>query len=538
MQLPDYTPTIPAMLHRLAQRFGERELVVLNERRLRYVELEAASARLARGLLRAGVGKGTRVGLLMPNGPDWMIAWFAAARVGALAVPINTFYQARELGWLLQHADIHTLLCVSRYLNHDYLERLEQSVPELGPQTQPDLCLSTLPYLRAVYVWGESDRKWARSGTVLDAQADADPNFDAGFLRAVEGQVTAADPAMLIYSSGSVADPKGALHTHGALVRHSYQLATMRDLTQDDRVWSPMPFFWIGGLVFSLLGTMHHGACLITEDFFEPGKTLDLLERERVTVAAGWPHYGKALSDHPSFKQRDLSRIRSGNIYALQDGPVDPELRGNSLGMTETCGPHTYVEGELPEEQRGSYGPVVPGLEHKVIDPDSGAILPPGTPGEICVRGYSLMQGLYKVEREETFDADGYYHTGDVGYFKDGILYFQGRQGDMIKTGGANVAPVEIEKLLESYPEVKEAFVVGVSDPVRGQNVAAAIVTQPGASIDPDSVRTRVKAELSAYKVPRHVLFYEHDALPFTDSGKIDKRRLEELLAARIAEEA
>ena len=526
------------MLHRLAERFAERELVVLNERRVRYRELEAASARLARGLLRAGVGKGTRVGLLMPNGPDWMTAWFAALRIGALAVPINTFYQSRELGWLLQHADIHTLLCVSRYLSHDYLERLEKAIPELSQQTQPELHLRSLPFLRAIYTWSGSDPKWARDGTALEAQGDADPDFDLEFLRAIEGKVTPADPAILIYSSGSVSDPKGALHTHGGLMRHSYQLATMRDLNQDDRVWSPMPFFWIGGLVFSLLGTMHHGACLVVEDSFEPGQTLALLERERVTVAAGWPHYGKALADHPRFKEHDLSAIRTGNIYALQDEPVDPELRGNSLGMTETCGPHTYVEGELPEEQRGSFGPVVPGVEHKVIDPDTGAILPPGRPGEICVRGYSLMLGLYKVEREETFDADGYYHTGDMGYFKNGILYFQGRRGDMIKTGGANVAPIEIEKLLESYPEIKEAFVVGVPDPVRGQNVAAAIVPQHGASIDADTVRKRVKAELSAYKVPRHVHFYEHDALPFTDSGKIDKHRLEGLLEAAIAEES
>ena len=533
MQFPDYTATVPALIHSLAERFGERELMVLEARRVTYAAVEASSARVARGLLAAGISKGTRVGLLMPNGPDWLIAWLAASRIGALVVPINTFYQARELGWLLQHADIHTLLTSARFLNHDYLEQLETCVSGLAEQTQDILRLPSLPYLRAIYVWGECDHKWARDGAALEARGQADPVFDEAFLHAVERQVTPADSALIIYSSGSVSDPKGAIHTHGTLVQHSYQLAMMRDLTGEDRIWSPMPFFWVGGLIFAVMGTLHHGASLILEDVFEPGRTLELLERERVTVAAGWPHYGKALADHPSFKQRDLSSIRGGNIYALQPGPqIDPDLRGNSLGMTETCGPHTYSEGELPEELRGSFGPAVAGLEHKVVDPDSGETLPRGELGEICVRGYSLMQGLYKVERDQTLDADGYYHTGDMGYFDENdILYFKARRGDMIKTGGANVAPIEIENVLESYSEIKEAYVVGIPDPARGQNVAAAVVLQHGESLEAEPLRARLKRELAAYKVPRHIFFYPPQTLPFTDSGKIDKRKLEQLLA-------
>jgi acyl-CoA synthetase (AMP-forming)/AMP-acid ligase II len=285
---------------------------------------------------------------------------------------------------------------------------------------------------------------------------------------------------------------------------------------------------------------MHAGACLLCEEAFEPGETLRMLERERATIVAGWPHYAKAMIDHPSFRERDLSSVRAGNLYAiLPQGvrPRDPELRSNSLGMTETAGPHTIdrMDVDLPERLRGSFGRAVPGMEHKVVDPETGEALPPGVPGEICVRGHSLMQGLHKLEREETFDRDGYYHTGDGGTFDaEGVLFFQARLGDLIKTAGANVAPREVEVLIEAMPEVQSAFVVGLPDPARGQDVAAAVVLDSGRALAPEALRERLRKELAAYKIPRHVFFAEKGELPFTDSGKIDKRRLAELLVARL----
>ncbi|MCZ6463523.1 MAG: fatty acid--CoA ligase family protein, partial [Proteobacteria bacterium] len=232
--------------------------------------------------------------------------------------------------------------------------------------------------------------------------------------------------------------------------------------------------------------------------------------------------------------------IRSGNLYDVLPKhlqPKDVELRSNSLGMTETCGPHTMdrMDVDLPEKLRGSFGHSVPGIEHKIVDPETGETLPPGEFGEICVRGYSLMQGLHKVDREDTFDADGYYHTGDGGHFNaEGVLFFKGRLGDLIKTGGANVTPREVEVVLEGVTEVKEAYVLGVPDPVRGQNVAAVVVLKDGAVKTEDELRAHVKSQLSAYKVPRHVFFTSHDDLPFTDTGKIDKRRLEGQLVEKL----
>jgi acyl-CoA synthetase (AMP-forming)/AMP-acid ligase II len=541
MAFPDFQPTVPVLIRSLAERFGDRELIVRDTLRLGYAEAERRSARLARGLLAAGVGKGTRVGLLMGNGPEWVLAWLATTRIGAILVPINTFFKARELGWILRHADVHTLLTAAHFLNHDYLTRLEEIAPELAEARTQPLRLRSLPHLRSVVVWGACDRTWARDGAALERNAGNDPAIDAAFLEAVEESVTPADPMVILYSSGSTADPKGALHSHGAVIRHSFNLASIRDLEPDDRVWSPMPFFWVGGFVFALLGNVHAGACTLCQEAFEPEGTLAFLERERATVAVGWPHFGKALAEHPSRRERNLSSLRAGNVPDIlppEVCPSDPELRANALGMTETCGPHTWGgEGALPESLRGSFGGAVEGLEHKIVDPDTGAVLPPGAFGEICVRGYSLMLGLYKIERERTFEPDGFYRTGDGGSFDaNGVLYFTGRLGEMIKTGGANVTPSEVEQALVSYPEVKQAYVVGLPDPQRGEIVAAAVILEQDRAAPAAELRARLAKELSAYKVPRHLFLYETGELPFTDTGKIDKRGLRELLSRRVRE--
>jgi len=541
MPFPDFEPTLSVFLAECSAAFGDRPLILLDDERISYAEAAARSETLALGLLASGVVKGTRVGLLMPNGPDWVVAWLAAARIGAVVVPLNTFYKARELCWVLRHADVHSLLMVPDFLNNDYLERLESGAPGLANCRDGAVLTSDLPCLRNVFVWGGCDRAWAKSDRDLERAASDAPAVDTDFLAAAELCVTPADAMVIIYSSGSTADPKGAVHTHGTVIRHAFNLNAFRDLTKDDRLFSPMPFFWVGGFTFTLVSAMHVGAFMLCERVFEPGETLELLERERATIVAGWPHYSRAMVDHPSFHERDLSAIRSGNLYEILPEavrPKDPELRSNALGMTETCGPHTieWMNVDLPEKLRGAFGKSVPGVEHKIVDPQTGERLPTGSSGEICVRGYSLMQGLYKVEREDVFDDEGFYRTGDTGYFdEDGWLFFKGRAGDLIKTAGANVTPREVEVAIDAIDEVKAGYVVGVPDPDRGQNVAAAVILKQGAKLDSDALRQRLREELSAYKVPRHFFFYADGELPFTDSGKIDKRRLTALLSERIA---
>ena len=541
MAFPDFTPTLPEFLRRQAAEYGPLELAVSEARRLSYAQAESESAELARGLLASGVSKGTRVGILLPNGPDFVAAFFAVTRIGALAVPISTFYQARELGWVLRHADVQVLLCCERMLGHDYLARLERAVPALAECKGEPLYTRELPHLRAVRVWGRATREWAVDGPEsLAAARRAAPAIDAEFLASIEASVVPADPAVVIHTSGSTAEPKGAVHTHGALVRHAFNIGQYQDFVRGDRVYASMPFFWVGGLVASLFSCMRRGATLLCEEGFDADRTLAFLSRERATVVGAWPATIQALVQHPRLHEYDFSHVRGGNLYEVQppeNRPADLELRTNSLGMTETCGPHTWgdMKVDLPESLRGVFGRAVPGVEHKVVDPRTGETLPPGEFGEICVRGYNLCQSLYKREREESFDADGYYHTGDGGWFDaEGHLFFKGRIGEMIKTAGANVAPREVEIAIETLPEVKLAAVVGVPDSVRGQLVVAAVVAEPGQQVDPDAVRARLREELSAYKVPRHVFVLKHDEIPLTDTGKVHKLRLLELLAPRV----
>jgi acyl-CoA synthetase (AMP-forming)/AMP-acid ligase II len=541
MPFPDLHPTVPSLARSTAERFGDAPYVVTGGETLSYADADTRSQAVAAGLLAAGAGKGTHIGILMPNSADWVVAFYAVARIGAVAVPINTFVQPRELGWTLRHADVALLLCHPSLLSNDYAARLEEALPSLVGQTADrPLVVPEAPYLRRVFVWGDCDRGWSSGDQA--ALIELGRALPDGFVDQVEDCVTPADPVVIVYTSGSTADPKGIVHTHGAVVRHSYNVTFSYLTRPGDVMFTSMPFFWIGGLITGLLAVVHHGAELVTQPAFDAAEALELMERHHATIAQGWPQQGKTLAADPSFRSRDLSSIKRTSMPDFV-GPEQrtPEISSMSLGMTETCSCHTnfdpYVA--LPESKRGTFGPSIEGLEHKIIDPDSGAEVPAGVEGEILVRGYSLMHSRYKVERAEVLDADGWYHTGDAGWLDDeGWLFFTGRLGDMIKTaGGTNVTPAEVEAALAAVPGVMEAYVTGVPDPdgtAGTQVVAAALVPRPGESVDADAARTAVKGSLSAFKIPKHIWVCEKAELPFTDTGKIKKADLAKLLAAQL----
>ncbi len=536
VDFPAYEPTVPGMIRAAVGEHGHRMLGVLGDHRITYADADAASGAIAKGLLAIGVGKGTRVGLLAPNSPDWIAAWLAIGRIGALGVLLNTYYKTRELDWVLRHGDVQVLLSAPRHLGHDYLARLEEIV---APDGDRIIRAPSHPYLRSVWVWGQSDRPWAGS---MDSLVAAGSEVDDELLVAAEAEVSPADEFAVVYTSGSTAAPKGAVHTQGAVVRHAHNLWRFRDLVADDRMYTPMPMFWVGGMSFTLVAVIHAGAGLVFEERFEPGETLALIEREKVTLVAGWPHMAKLLTDHPDFAARDLSSVRGGSLYALlppEDRIEDPELRVNSMGMTETLGPHTLdmMGTPLPEKRRASFGRPVPGMEHRIVDPETGQDCPAGRRGEVWVRGYALMVGLYKVEKSDAFTPDGWYRTGDSGYFDDdGYFYFTGRMGDLIKSSGMNIAPREIELVLEESEAVMHAFVCGVPHPDRGEDVAAAVVLRPGRELTAAELGAFVAQRVAAYKIPRHfAIFDTPEELPWLDSGKIDLMGVRRLLAARFA---
>ena len=539
---PAYAPTADRFVRHLAEKWSAKEVVVLGERSLSYLGLEAESRRLARALLASGVGPGSRVALLAPNGPEWVVAWLAAARVGALVVLLNTFHKARELGWALAHCRAEVLLATGRYLSHDYGARLEQAVPGLAEQEREALSCDTHPSLRAVWMWGEtaSELPWAASvdGLLGRAEQVPDEEFDAA-----AGAVEPQDPMVVIYTSGSTAEPKGVVHSHAAVIVHPFNLLQFRNLTASDVLYTPMPLFWVGGLSYTLVSAMHAGAAVLFEERFEPGATLDLIERRRATHVIGWPHTAKALVEHPTFAGRDLSSIRGGSFDDLLPTHLrvsDPARRATSLGMTESLGPHSIetLHVELPEGKEGSFGRSVPGIEHRIVDPGTGADLPAGETGEIWIRGYSLMLGLLGRDRAEVFEPGGWYRTGDSGRLDaHGHLYFEGRMGAVIKAAGTNVAPREVELAIEQLPGVMHAFVVGVpSDDGRGEAVAAAVVAKRDAALSAEDLRAGLRTELAAYKVPRHVaVFADQAELPWLESGKIDLQALRRLLADRFS---
>jgi acyl-CoA synthetase (AMP-forming)/AMP-acid ligase II len=527
--------TVPALLRARAASRGTAVLLACDDDVLTYEAAERRSAALARGLLAAGVGKGTHVGILHPNGSAFVVAWLAAARIGTVAVPLSTFSTAAELRVLLRNADVALLVAAASYRSHDYVAALREAVPELDLGGAPPLFAQTLPVLRRLVFTDPG--AGAHAAWSVRALEEEGRTLERDVLEAAEDAVSPGDRLTIVHTSGSTGDPKGVVHTHGALIRHLDNLNRIRRYTPEEVLFSNSPFFWIGGLAYSLLGTLVAGGKLVCSNATSAAGVLDVLERERPTMVNGFAQSVAHLARDPSFACRDLSSIRRGNLYPIMPDdvrPASPELRHAMLGMTETGSVCLVSEDESdqPEHRRGSFGKPAPGLEARVVDPNTGAACGPGEPGELWFRGPFLMEGYYGRERHEVFDADGWYRTGDfVVVDADGFYYFKGRRGDVIKTSGANVSPREVEGAIFDVTGLV-AHVIGLADEARGQVVAAALRVPSGRAVDLEELRARLAERLSAYKVPRRFLLLADEAVPMLASGKIDRRALEALFHA------
>jgi acyl-CoA synthetase (AMP-forming)/AMP-acid ligase II len=513
--------TVPALLHAQVRRRGDHAFLICDDDTLTYADASSRSAALAKWLLAGGAGKSTHVGLLHPNGPDFVVAWLAAARIGAVTIPLSTFSTSAELSTLLRSADIEVLLATTTFRGRDYAEELREAVPELPHGAVPRLFMPSAPALRRVFVGPN--------------MPEPDTSVDDDLLAGAEAAVRPPDRMVIVHTSGSTSDPKGVIHQHGPLIRHLRNLNELRRYREDEVLFSNSPFFWIGGFAYSLLGTLVAGATLVCSNATDASSSLDLIERARPTMVNGFAASVAHLPQDPSFAQRDLSSIRRGNLWPIMPPdvrPDDPELRHNMLGMTEAGSVCLASDDERdqPEHRRGSFGRPVPGFEAKVVDPETGDECETGQIGELWLRSPFLMEGYYGRERHETFTPDGWYRTGDLFHVDDaGFFYFTGRQGDMIKTAGANVSPREVEAAIADATELG-AHVVGIDDPDRGQLVVAAVrVPHDQEPPDEDDLRAALRERLSAYKVPRRVLFLADDEVPMLSSGKLDARALKDL---------
>ena len=400
--------------------------------RLTYQDAEHRSADVARWLLQRGVGKGTRVGLFFPNGVDWIVWWLAVSRIGALAVPLSTMYKSAELAKVLRLADVGLLVAPSKVLDIDVAERLEAALPEAvraAGRTARAAGNAVLARHRA------GRRLGPKLGDAVDDQATHVPR---DVLAAVEAEVSPADLAIMVHTSGSTADPKGVLHTHGTLFRQtSTWPAAIRSITgsaESARILCAMPFFWIGG-VLAATGALHEPVTVLAMPRLDAATALDLVEQERATGIVGWPAFTQRLRDHPSFASRDLT-----SAPMLREGPLD-------IAMTDV--PDGFPVHRTMSETAGGFA----FTEIDIVDED-GVPVPDGTTGELLIRGIGVMAGYNKRERSEVFDQAGWYHTGDRVYRRtnDPRLFYVGRTSEMIKTAGANVSPLEVEAVIECLP--------------------------------------------------------------------------------------
>ncbi len=514
--------TLPAFLIDRATAFAEREAVIGDDERWTYAELARRAAGVAEGLAALGVGRGSRVGVLLPNWPEFFAAVLGASTLGAVTVCLNTMATESELGFYLRHAEVEHLVYTPGFLRHDY----EATLGRLAASSEPVALRTRIALTRDGRV----------PAGALDYREVARPVADGvARLRALD--VSAPDDlAVMFFTSGSTAQPKAVLHAQRALAHQAWVASAAFGLEEEDRSWGCLPMFFAGGFVIIALVTFARGGALVLQDHFEAGRALDLMERERITFYAGW-QLAPALVEHESFPRRRLA-LRKGIYTGSPAGEkllAPDHLAVGAYGLSETATVVCLARTTDPPElrQRG-FGRPLPGVELRIVHPETRAPSPPGAVGEILVRGPSLMLGYLGVPREEAFDAQGFFRTGDYGRLDEtGTLRFDGRLKEVIKTAGVNVAVAEVEACLERAPGVAAAYVVPVPHPVRGENPAAFVVPTAGEALDAAALLAHCRREMASYKVPRHLFVLQPGEVPRTGTQKVDKPRLRRLAAER-----
>ncbi len=496
--------------------------------RMTFAQLAVAVDALAASLLRHGIRKGDKVAILMGNRIEWVVADFAICSIGAVMMGVNTWVTARELAYVLGHSESCLLVTTGRFLKQDYRQMLAEirSTPE------------ALPALKHLLIVGDANKVSANEGE--SSWADWMQAPTAAELSAValaKSEVLPADVAYILYTSGSTANPKGVVLQHYALIENMWQIGQRQHVTEHDRLWLAVSLFWGLGCENALFNLFTHGGCIVLQEHFDPVQAFHLIETERCSLFYGTPNMAEALLNHPEFHADRFKTLRGGATIGtpLQiQRLVDVGLRDicNIYGLTETYGNCSVTDAHEPLALRlSSVGRPLEGVEARIVNPATELLCPAGEVGEIRVKGYVMREYLNDPERtREAFDADGFFKTGDLGTVNEtGHIFFKGRIKEMIKSGGMNVSPVEVEEVLMRRPEVLAAYCVPLMNDDLDELFGAILVPRGEQAIDLDIIRAHCQKELSRYKRPHSLKVLQESELPLTNTGKVKKNEMQAL---------
>ena len=540
---PLINATIPGFMAEVRRRYGGRTATVFSQtgERWTYDDLMRRVDRLAAGLLSVGVYKGDRVGIWSPNRPEWVLAQFATARIGAILVNINPSYQTGELEYALRHAGISTLITAPQFRESDYLAKLCELVPELADARPGQVRAAKLPDLRRVVQLGPDPMPGAISfDEVMSRGGDAPKSR----LDSITASLSPDDAINIQFTSGTTGRPKGATLSHRSIINNGISAARAMHLTPDDALCIPVPLYHCFGMVLGNLAAVSYGVKMVFPgEGFDPLATLHAVQAEACTALHGVPTMFAAMLDHPEFANFDLHSLRTGIMAgALCPAPLmtrvmeDMHCRDITIayGMTETSPVSFQSDPDDPPARRVStVGRIQPHVECRVIDKD-GQTLPVGQKGQLLTRGYLVMKGYWN-DPEFTADAirDGWMHTGDLATIDaQGYCQITGRAGDMLIRGGENVYPVEVEDMLITHPDIAQAQVFGLPDARLGEEVAAWIILRPGATLTADALREWCKQKIARFKVPRFIHFA--DDMPLTATGKPQKFKMRDEMCKEL----
>jgi fatty-acyl-CoA synthase len=519
--------TLGSLPERAARRWGAREALCFKGRRLTFADLAIGVDRAAKGLIALGIRPGDKVALWLLNRPEWIEAAFAVMKIGAVLVPINTRLRTEDVAYIADQSDSTALILAERSGPIDYLAMVRELVP---PGVVP--AATRLPKLRHILLFGDEPRPDTVGWSAVLAAGVA---VDDAALAARADAVDPEDLAFLMYTSGTTGFPKGAMHCH-RMIRNVTERAFRLAITEHDVIMMYLPLFHLFAFSEGMLMSMVSGARQVLTEGFDPAESLDLMARERATVLHGFDTHYKELLEAQERAPRDIGRIRTGIAAAgMQSstaiarrartafGPLVSGFGMSEIGVGVAIGALDSTEEQCCEAS----GFPAPGYEVRIVDPTTGRDQPVEVPGEILARGYTLMRGYYEKPEATAaaIDAEGWLHTGDMGLLRaDGHLRFMGRYKDMLKIGGENVDPMEVEAFLMAHPAVNLAAVVSLPDARLSEVGVAFVRSEPGQVLTEDDVLTHCRGRIASFKIPRRVIFV--DDFPMTSSGKIQKVKL------------